>query len=802
MKYEGKLTPEQICRTFDPEIFEYLADTNYAEQNIIGQPRAVAALKFGLGIKSEGFHIYVSGQHGTGRMTAIKKYLQEIARKDVRPCDWCYVNNFDDAYKPVALSLPYGKGREFQTDVARFVEEVRKGIPKAYEQDEYTKRRETITQEIEQIKNTKMEEIKAEAKSLGFVTEFGSGGILMLPIVDDKPVSDDEAHMIPLEKQNEILKKRQLLESYIKEKIKELRNIDHQAVEKFKLFDREFATRIVEEFLENLIEKYKELPLVINYLKSLQKNIIENIDVFRYSEKMERSSAFQFFGSVDLIFRKYKVNVMVDHSKTDGAPVVVDITGSYASLFGRIEKEAQLGVHYTDFTLIKPGSLHEANGGYLILEIEDLLRNHLAWDSLKRALRSKMIRMEDLAEKIGIAAGTTLQPESIPLNLKVILLGSSFLYSILHIFDEDFSENFKVAADFDTRMPATYENIGSFVVLLKNFCKNEKTNALTPGGAAKLAQYACRLTEDQQNLSTRFGILIDVIREADYWSKSDNESKILPQHITKAIEQRFYRSGLLFDHSKEMILRDLHLIDTDGSVIAQMNGVSVFKAGTSLFGIPTRITATSAAGREGVIDIEREANLGGPIHSKGVLILSGYLAERFAQDLPLSLSAKIVFEQSYSGVEGDSASCAELCALLSSLSGLPLNQAIAVTGSVNQHGKLQSIGGVNEKVEGFFDICKSRGLTNKQGVIIPKSNIQNLMLREDVVEAVRNGQFHLWALKNVDEVIEMLTDTEAGEFEEGSYPIGTVNYLVHAKLKQFASLVKETDLTRPFFSAS
>lgn len=795
MKDKDELSYNQLRTIFTPDFLKQSASQNAEKDHtIIGQKRAVAALKFGLGIQGDGFHIYVSGQRGTGRMTAVKMFLQEIALDQPKPSDWCYVNNFEDSYKPKALTLPPGKGYEFQRDMSEFIASARIEIPKAFESDEYSSQRDQIIHEFDELKNKQLEELRLEADKLGFIPQKTHTGILLLPVIDGKVVSLEGIQSIPAEKQNEILSHRETLEALLRTKMKELNTIDQQLFEKLKKFERDYAANVVDRIIENLVAKYKTLPHVVDYLKSAQKNILENIEIFKHAAKIEQSASLPYYGAIELVFRRYKVNVLVDHSKTEGGPVVVDQTGSYSSLFGRLDKEAQLGTQYTDFTLIKGGALHKANGGYLVLEVEDLLKNRFAWDALMVALRSKQIRIEDPSEKLGISTGMSLFPETIPLNTKVILIGSYFIYYILHTFLEDFAETFKINVEFDTSMEASVENIQSFISLLNNFCKDEKTNDLTFNGAAKIAEFACRLAEDQEKLSTRFGIIADVLREANYWCKSENASAISEEHVKKAIEQRLYRSSMVMEHLQEMTLRGTHLIDTEGSVVAQINGLSVFTTGECTFGRPTRITATAAPGRQGIIDIEREAHLGGPIHSKGVLILSGYLSQRFAQDCPLSLSARIVFEQSYSGIEGDSASCAELCAMLSNLSELPLDQGIAVTGSVNQHGKLQAIGGVNEKIEGFFDLCRLRGFNGKQGVVIPKSNVQNLMLREDVIESVKNGQFHVWAMETVDQVIEILTDVEAGEFEDNAYPIGTVNYLVHSKLKKFASSITERTL--------
>jgi lon-related putative ATP-dependent protease len=493
-----------------------------------------------------------------------------------------------------------------------------------------------------------------------------------------------------------------------------------------------------------------------------------------------------------MAFRRFEVNLLVDNSRQQGAPVVVELNPSYGALFGRVEKESLFGALHTDFTMIKPGSFHRANGGFLVLPVEDVLRNPGAWEGLKRTLRSREIAVEDLAERLGLVANKSLRPQPIPLDVKVVLVGRAFWYYLLHAHDEEFAELVKVRAEFDTRTDRTEENVAEFLGFLRGFCERQGLGRLDAGAAAALLDHASRLAEDQEKLSTHFGALADVVREAAYWAAQAGAATVGAAHVKRALDEKVYRSNLIEERIREMIGRGTILISTEGAVAGQVNGLSVVGLGDYQFGRPSRITASVGPGRGGVVDIEREVELGGPIHSKGVLILSGFLAHRFAQERPLTLAARLVFEQSYEGVEGDSASSAELYAILSALSGMPVRQGIAVTGSVNQRGEVQAIGGVNQKIEGFFDVCRIQGLSGGQGVLIPRSNVQNLMLREDVVEAVRAGKFHVWAVSRVDEGIEVLTGAVAGERgKDGIFPEGSVNGLVDGRLREYARRLKE-----------
>jgi lon-related putative ATP-dependent protease len=541
-----------------------------------------------------------------------------------------------------------------------------------------------------------------------------------------------------------------------------------------------------------LKEKYQDLPEVGAYLEDVREDILDNLSQFRPQPQDQPQTAFLMARAKEMLLRKYEVNVLVNNSELEGAPVIMERNPTYNNLFGRIEKEAQFGALQTDFTLIKEGSLHRANGGYLVLPVEDVLRNLFSWDSLKRALRNNEIATEEAGERLGFITTKSLRPEPIPLNVKVVLIGIPLLYHLLFSLDEDFRELFKVKADFDILMNQTEGNARDYASFVCNVCTEEGLKHLDATALARIVEHGSRLAQDKEKLSTRFGEISDVIREANYYASRENGNHVTGAHVKKAIEERFYRSNLLQERIREMIERGTLLIDVTGKKIGQVNGLSVVDLGDITFGRPNRITATTGLGREGVIDIERQAKLGGPIHTKGVMILSGYLGEKYARDKPLSLSSHLVFEQSYSGVEGDSASSAELYAILSSLSGLPIKQDIAVTGSVNQKGEVQAIGGVNEKIEGFFEVCRAKGHNGDQGVIIPESNVKNLMLKEEVVEAVRKGKFHLWSVKDIDEGMEILTGTKAGERkDDGTFEQGTVNYRVDQQLRRLSETLKE-----------
>jgi len=788
-----ELPVEKLRRICDPQ--ELGCETSEEVkplETIIGQERAVRALEFGLGIKEIGFNIYVAGPPGTGKTTAVRRFLEEIAKDKPVPPDWCYVNNFRDPYRPKALRLPPGRGREFQQDVENLVEGARQEIPRIFESDEYAARREETIQGFQKQKQELISQMGEKAQEQGFFLQVSPMGLLIIPMKDGKPLTEEEFGALSPEVREEMLQKRQSLQEELKKAMRQFSGLDRKANEALRELDREIVLYTVDQPIRELIEKYKDLPEVVAYLEEIKDDIVQNLSQFRKQAEGQPVSPFPVPGTGDLPFRKYEVNVVVDNSELEGAPVVMELNPTYNNLFGRIEKEAQFGALVTDFTMIREGSLHRANGGYLVLPVGEVLRNLFSWDSLKRALRNKEIVIEEAGERLGFITTKSLRPEPIPLDVKVVLIGQPILYYLLYTFDEDFSELFKVKADFDTQMDRTSENIRDYTSFVCTLCREEGLKHLDASALAKLVEHSSRLAEDQEKLSAKFGEISDIIREAGFYAAQEDSTYVTAAHVQKAIEEKFYRSNLIQERINEMIERNIIMIDVDGEKVGQVNGLSVSSLGDIIFGRPSRITASIGLGREGLIDIEREAKLGGPIHTKGVMILSGYLAQKYAQDKPLSLSARLVFEQSYSEVEGDSASSTELYALLSSLSGLPIKQGIAVTGSINQKGEVQAIGGVNEKIEGFFETCKAKGLTGQQGVIIPESNAQNLMLKEEVVEAVKEGKFHIWPVKTVDEGIEILTGVKAGaRQEDGSFEEDSVNYLVDKRLRELAEKMRD-----------
>ncbi len=760
-------------------------------EGIIGQERAVRALKFGLDIKERGFNIYVAGLSGTGRKTAVKDFLQEIAKAKPVPSDWCYVNNFRDAYKPRAVKLPPGRGKDFQRNMKNFVDEVRSALPKAFESEDYASKREAAIGAIEEERKELLTRLNKRAQEEGFVLRSTPIGVLIIPVVKGQPLSDQDLAALPMEMRDEIEKKRGKLRSELRSAMRQLRGLERKVNEEIQKLNREVAIYAIGHLVDGLMEKYEKLPDVKTYLDDVRNDILENLTQF-VKEPKAPPVPFPVPWMKELPFRKYEVNLIVDNSDLQGSPVVMELNPTHQNLFGRIEKEAQFGVLTTDFTMIRAGSLHRANGGYLVLPAEELLRNLFSYDSLKRALKNECVTIEEAGERLGFITTKGLRAEPIPLSVKVVLIGQPLLYHQLYALDMDFKEHFKVKADFDTTMNRTEENMQKYASFVCTFCRKENLKHLDAQGLAKIVEYGSRLAQDQQKLSTKFGEIADIIREANFYALKENSEYVTANHIKNAIDEKVYRSNLIQEKIREMIKRNILLIDIDGEAVGQVNGLSVMSLGDFAFGAPSRVTASIGLGREGIIDIQREAKLAGPIHTKGVMILSGYLAEKYAHDKPLSLSARLVFEQSYGMVEGDSASSTELYSILSVLSGVPIKQGIAVTGSMNQKGEVQAIGGVNEKVEGFFEVCKAKGLTGEQGVLIPESNVQNLMLKEEVVAAVREGKFHIYSVKTIDQGIEILTGVKAGKKQpDGGFKKGTVNYGVDKHLRAMAEKLRE-----------
>jgi lon-related putative ATP-dependent protease len=756
-------------------------------EGVIGQDRALRALNLGLGIGEKGFNVYVAGPPGTGKTTAVRNFLEAIAKKRPASPDWCYVNNFHNSYEPLCIQLPTGRAKTFRKDLDSFIEEAKRSVPRALQSDEFQSKREGLIKGAEEQRNKILSDLGDEAERSGFSIQATHLGVTLIPVLNGKPISDEELASMPDHVKKEMGQKRTRLEDKFGEAMKRIASLEKETRSALRKLSGDAIQYAIGFLMDTFQKSYEDIPEVVNYLKDVRADILENYELFAGPQEPATEGQPAAPWMKELPFRRYKVNVVVDNSQLKGAPVVFEENPTYLNLFGRIEKEAQFGSLTTDFTLVKGGSIHRANGGYLVLPVESLLTNPLSYDGLKRALRNSKIAIEEAYERLGFMTTKTLTPQPIPLDIKVILVGQPRIYQLLLAYDTEFREFFKVKADFDTTIDRNKENLRRYASFVCTLCEKDGLKHLEASAIAKVVEHGSRLAEDQRKLSTRFAEVADLIREANYYATQDKSEYINASHVTKALEEKVYRSNLIQQKILEMIQRGLYLIDTSGTRIGQVNGLSVIGLGDFEFGRPSRVTASIGLGREGLLDIEREAKMGGPIHTKGVLILGGYLANKYARNKPLSLSARLVFEQSYEGVEGDSASSTELYAILSALADAPIKQNIAVTGSVNQRGEVQAIGGVNEKIEGFFEVCKLKGLTGDESVMIPKSNAQDLMLKEEVVKAVKDGRFHIYPVSTIDEGIEILTGIKAGERrKDDTFEPNTLNDRVDRRLKEMA----------------
>jgi lon-related putative ATP-dependent protease len=757
----------------------------------IGQERAVEAVRFGIGIRRKGYNLFALGAPGTGRHTLVRQSLQEKAATEPRPPDWCYVHNFAQPHKPRALRLPAGRGAELRRDLARLVEDLTTSIPAAFRAEEYRVRRQAIEDEIKEKQAQAFETVDKQARERGIAILRTPMGVAFAPLRDGEIMSPDELRKLPDKERERLETEVSAIKERVQETLQKVPQWEWEGRERTRELDREITMHAVGHLIDQTRRKYADLAEVLAYLGAVQDDVIANASEFRPADDdsmpqalrallPERAAASQPFG-------RYRVNLLVDHSGSKGAPVVLGENPGFANLTGRVEHVSQMGALVTDFNLIKPGLLHLANGGYLILDVQKVLMQPYAWEALKQALASEQIRIESLAQALSLLSTVSLEPESIPLDVKVVLVGPPLLYYLLARLDPEFNDLFKVAADFEEEIPRNDENTLLYARLIATLARREGLRPLDRDAVATVIDRSSRLASDQEKLTARLQIIDDILRESDYLAGSAGRGIVTVADVQEAVAARIRRSDRLRDRTLEEIRRGTILIDTEGTKVGQINGLSVLALGEFVFGRPVRITARVRMGRGEVVDIEREVELGGPLHSKGVLILSGFLGARYAADRPLSLSASLVFEQSYGAVEGDSASSAELFALLSALAGAPIRQDLAVTGSVNQRGQVQPIGGVNEKIEGFFDLCASRTLSGTQGVLIPAANVKHLMLRKDVIEAIAAGKFHVYAIETIDQGIEILTGVEAGERDAaGLFPEGTLNRRVEARLEDLA----------------
>ncbi|MBI4299228.1 MAG: AAA family ATPase [Chloroflexi bacterium] len=764
-------------------------------EGTIGQERAVSALEFGLGIGATGFNVFVSGLTGTGRNTTLKAYLERAARDKPVPPDWCYVYNFLDPSRPMAISLPCGMTQELVRDMSELIETCKREIPRAFEGESYQGRVTEAVQDIESQKQSIGEELEAEARKEGFALNLTPAGILPIPVKDDQPIGREEYAKLEEEERNLLREKGERLQHLIALRLTDMRRLDKEAVQRARGVTKEVARFTVDPLIRELKEKYSRHAKVIGYLEGVEQDIVENVDMFKAKEEPSQPSTLNMLpapADVDPFIR-YRVNPLVDNTACEEAPIVFEYSPTYYNLFGRIDYHPRLAAMVTDLTMIKPGAIHKANGGYLVLQARDLLSSPLAWDTLKRALRSRQVQIENIGEQYSPFPTITLRPEPIPIDTKIVMVGNPQLFQMLQIYDEDFRKYFKVKADFDLSMERTPENMLKYASFVERQCREGGLKPFHKSAVAQVIDYSSQLVEHQDKLTTRFMDVVDIIVEANYWAGQDGASSfVLDKHVKKAIDQRIYRSNLTEEKLQEFIEDRIIHIDTKGETSGQVNGLSVISLGDYAFGKPSRITARVSLGRGQVVNVERETQLSGRIHNKGFLILTGYVNGKYGQDRPLSLAASIGFEQTYSEIDGDSASSTELYVLLSSLSGLPISQGIAVTGSVNQTGEVQAIGGATAKIEGFFDVCKAQGLTGSQGVMIPRDNLKNLVLKEEVVKAVKDGKFHIWAVSTIDEGIEILTGVPAGtQKDDGTYEKGTVHYLVERRLKELSRKARE-----------
>lgn len=787
-----ELAPEALRATCDPAAFTFETTADLAvSSSIVGQPRATAALQFGLGMADRGYHIFAAGSPGTGKMTAVNAFLDAAARSRPAPNDVCYVYNFGEPDRPRALLLPPGRGRQLAKDLDDLLRVARRQLPRAFETDEYTSQREAIVKGLEQEREIEFSRLNERARAASFALQATSVGLALIPLSAGKAMSDEEFSSLSPSEQRMWQERRGRLEAEIAGVTKLLREHERGIRESLERLDRDVALRAVGGLLEDLGERYADVPTAGEYLAALREDMVAHVELFRPAQEEAGATDKNPLLQRDQALRRYRVNVIVDQKADAGAPVVVEPNPTYQNLIGRIEKEAQFGTLVTDFTLIRGGALHRANGGYLVLRAEDVLRQPLSWDALKRALRNSEITIEDAGDVLGMSAVRTLRPQPTPLTLKVVLVGEQTTFLLLYGADPDFSELFRVRADFDGQMPRTLENEVALAHFVSRICNEEGLCHLDRDALARIVEHASRLAQDQTQLSVQFGVIADVVREANYWAGTSGATSVTIEHVRQALDQQMYRSNLIEERQRELITRGTLAVDLAGTAVGQVNGLAVETIASYSFGHPSRITATIGVGRDGVVDVERQASLGGRFHSKGVLILAGFLTERFAQDQPLALSARLAFEQSYGEVDGDSASSAELYAILSQLAGLPIKQSLAVTGSVNQKGQIQAIGGVNEKIEGFFATCQAKALTGEQGVLIPATNVVHLMLRDEVVEAVRAGRFHVYPVATADEGIALLTGVPAGERDPtGRYPAGTVNARIESRLQNLVNALR------------
>ncbi len=793
MRRSNELLPRDLKDICNPNLFKFETTKELVDTTdlIYGQERGIRALNFGLDIDIKGYNLYLEGPSGVGKTMYTKKFLNARAEKDKIPNDWCYIYNFEDPNAPVAISFPAGQGKVFKETMESFVKDIRKDIKKTFNNDDFEKEKKIIKQQYDQKRDNLLEKLNKRTIVQGFQVKSTENGMYMMPVLDGKTLAEEEFDNLDENIKKEFEERSNLVQEQIFEALSEMKVIEKEAEMKIEEWQANIALMTINVHINSVKANYKRNKKISTYLDGIKKDILKNIGKFLEPDPDPKTPQQLQPGQRPEIrepWLNYRVNLLVDNSKLEGAPVIMDTNYSYNNIFGGLEYENQYGMLKTDFTMIKPGLLHLANGGYIMFQAKDLLANSVCYEALKKFLRIKEIAIENVVDQRSSMMMVSLKPEPIPLDLKVLIVGNSNIYHTLLSMDDDFRKLFKIKVEFEEDAPKTTENIERLSNFVRSFCVQEGLLDLDKEAMAKVIEFSSKLAGDKEKLSTQFSEIGEIVGEASAWAKLDKVKIITKEYVQKAFDERIDRIKKYDTKYLQMIKEEALLIETEGYKVGQINGLTVITIGDYSFGKPAKITSNTYMGKEGVVNIEREVEMSGSSHSKGILILTGYLGEQFAQDMPLSLTASVCFEQLYGGVDGDSASSTEAYAILSSLSGIPINQSIAVTGSVNQKGEIQPIGGVNEKIEGFYQICKMRGFNGQHGVIIPAQNVRNLHLSDEVIDSVRKGKFHIYSVRTIDEGIEILTGVPAGKKDKnGNFPLGTINYLVNERLKKFSN---------------
>ena len=796
MSVPKELAADALYKRSDPQSFDFETTADIEDGlEIVGQPRAVESVRFAIGMTHEGYNVFALGAPGTGRQFIVEHFLKEEAANRPVPPEFCYVSNFKDPNKPRLLRLPKGTSGQLKKDMIELVEEILTALPAAFESEEFQARLRSTQQEFKERHAQKLEKLQENAKSKNLAMLQTPAGIVFAPVQNGEVISQEAYQEIPAEERSRLEKDIEDSQQALQVIINTLPRLEREVRRRVRELHKEITEFSVGHLLDELREKYAGFSPIVSYLNAVQADLTDTAGEFMQPPDPQKGMASPQEGTPAI--RRYGVNILVDHSDAEGAPVVYEDHPVHDNLLGRIEHRSQMGTLVTDFNLIKPGALHQANGGFLIIDARRVLLQASSWEGLKRTLKSGQIKIESPGAALGVVSTVSLEPEPVPLDIKVVLIGDRTLYYLLCQHDPDFAGLFKVAADFDDRLDRSAKNEQLYARLIAGLVRKDALRPFERGAVARVIEHSARLAGDSERLSGHIGKLGDLLRECDYWARIADKNTVSIGEVDRAIDAQVRRVDRVQERLREDILRETISIDTAGAQVGQVNGLAVLQMGDFAFGKASRITARIRLGKGEVLDIEREVELSGPIHSKGVLILSGFLGARYAAERPLSLSATLVFEQSYSGVDGDSASSTELYALLSAISGVAIRQTLAVTGSVNQHGQVQAIGGANHKIEGFFDLCNARGLTGDQGVMIPRSNVKHLMLRKDVIEAVAAGQFHVYPIETIDEGIELLTGIEAGQPDDtGLFPPETINGRVDGKLRKLAEAQIEFNMFR------